>query len=529
MSLISEVAKKWLRDIKFFSQIVIRRPLYRYQLEPACAIVDSVIFKRGLEFAVLFPRQAGKNETQSHVEAYLMNMFQRVPGAQIVKAQPTFKPQAINAMMRLERALDNDWNKGQWVRKEDEWTKKAGYIYQLGQAAMTFFSAEPSAQAVGASATLMLEGDEAQDILESEWGRKFEPMMASTNATMVLWGTAWTSKTLLAKTVKRLRALELADGIRRVFVVTPERVAEENPDYGKFVARQVAKHGRNHPLVRTQYFNEEIDADGGMFPVARRALMHGTHPRQAQPSPGKLYVFTLDVAGEDEGATGDRVVADREALANPERDAIALTVVEVDPSTLHDPLIAAPSYKAVDRRLWIGVKHTMLYGQIVALARLWGARHVVVDATGVGAGLASFLDKALPGKVIPFIFNSATKSQLGWQFLAIVETGRWQDWAVPDSPLPAGEGPGVRAISDPDSLTFWHELAFVQYEAGLHQTLRWGTPPNTRDPATGELVHDDTVVSAALSAVLDELDWSLAMPMAIIPGRDPLEDIDRGR
>ena len=38
-------------------------------------------------------------------------------------------------------------------------------------------------------------------------------------------------------------------------------------------------------------------------------------------------------------------------------------------------------------------------GEIRALAELWKAAYLVVDATGVGAGLASFLDKALPEKV----------------------------------------------------------------------------------------------------------------------------------
>jgi len=510
------LAKTFLSDIRPFSGLVIRRSLYRYQAEVANAILRSVIFRQGREFAVMFPRQSGKNETQGQVEAYLLNMFFRIPGAQIVKAQPTFHPQAINAMMRLERALNNWVNVGHWRKRE-------GYIFQLGQALMTFFSAEPQASAVGASATLMLEGDEAQDIQESEWGRKFEPMMASTNATMVLWGTAWTSKTLLAKAIKRLRADEAHDAVQRVYIVTPDQVAAENPAYGDFVARQVAKYGRNHPLVRTQYYNEEIDSEGGMFPPARRALMTGHHPRQAQPSPGKTYALLIDVAGEDEGATGDKLSLSKLAdLEHPERDAIALTIVEVDTASVGDPLIAAPSYRAVDRRRWIGVKHTTLYSTLVRLATDWRARFVVVDATGVGAGLTSFLDKALPGRVLPFVFNSATKSQLGWQFLAIVETGRWRDWAVPE-PV---EGRG----GDEDSAIFWRELEFVQYEAGLHQVLRWGTPANTRDPATGELMHDDTVISAALSAVLDEQDWALtaAIPTAIIKGRDPLKEIDRG-
>lgn len=511
---IKTAALEYLRDIRLFSKLVVRRELHRYQLEVARAIVDSVIFRRGLEFAVMFPRQSGKNETQAQVEAYLLNVFRRVNGAQIVKASPTQKPQSFNALTRLESALDNDWSKGQWGRVQ-------GYIVQLGKAQVVFFSAEPQANVVGASATLLLECDEAQDVIEAEWEKKFVPMAASTNATTVYWGTAWTSRTLLARTLKQLQALEAQDGVKRVFIVTPAQVEIENPAYGEHVRKQVAKKGRNHPLIRTQYFNETIDADGGMFPPARRALMVGSHPRQAQPKAGAIYAFLLDVGGEDEGATGDRPLLD--TLTNTERDSTSLTIVEVDLSTLADEVINAPTYKAVERYLWIGVKHTMLYAVLRMHTLTWRPRYFVADATGVGAGLYSFLDKALPGIVIPFIFNGATKSKLGWDFLSIVETGRWKDWATPDVGAVPRDGPAP----DVEGQIFWKELQHVQYEAGHNQMLKWGVPDNTRDPDTGELIHDDTVLSAALSAVLDEQEWAIGLPSTIIQAKDPLQGQDR--
>ena len=39
-----------------------------------------------------------------------------------------------------------------------------------------------------------------------------------------------------------------------------------------------------------------------------------------------------------------------------------------------------------------------------------------MDATGVGAGLAAFLDKSFPGRVIPFIFTAASKKPVGLGF-----------------------------------------------------------------------------------------------------------------
>jgi hypothetical protein len=359
---------------------------------------------------------------------------------------------------------------------------------------------------------VLLECDEAQDVLEAEWQKKFVPMAASTNATVVYWGTAWTSQTLLAKAIRHLRQLEQADGVQRVFVVSPEQVAADNPAYGEFVARQVARLGRTNPLVRTQFFNEEIDAEGGMFPPARRALMQGTHGPRSAPEPGRVYALLLDVAGEDEGATGEL-----SALANPGRDSTVLTVVEVDLATLQDPILAAPTYRCVFRQSWRGARHAALYGQLRALAEHWQARYLVVDATGVGAGLASFLANALGDRVIPFEFNGPTKSTLGWDFLAVCDTGRYQDYAA---------RPG-----DAEAATFWQQLEACQYAVapGPAHALRWGVPDGARDPATSELIHDDAVLSAALCAALDAQPWSVTTgPGQILRARDPLEEMSQG-
>ena len=51
--LFTRYAHAALADIRAFSHLALRRPLYGYQLAPARAIVDSVVHKRGLEFAVL--------------------------------------------------------------------------------------------------------------------------------------------------------------------------------------------------------------------------------------------------------------------------------------------------------------------------------------------------------------------------------------------------------------------------------------------------------------------------------------------
>jgi hypothetical protein len=504
----SEALKALLRDPVLFARHASGLQLREYQREAARAIVDSVVHRRGLTFVVIMSRQAGKNELQAQLEAYLLTRFMQT-NAEIVKASPTFKPQTENAMRRLERVLQAN------VIARRFWKRDAGYVYRVGCARIYFFSAYKEANVVGATASTLLECDEAQDVLPAKWDKDFAPMAASTNATTVFWGTIWTSRTLLARELRAAKAAEAKDGLRRVFMFDANAVGKEVPAYARYVEAQVAKLGRTHPLIKTQYFLEEIDGEGGMFPPARRSLMQGSQPQQNVASSGKIYAMLVDVAGEDEEA-GSLALATAQAELRerePRKDSTAATIVEVDLATLTDEILRAPTYKVMQRRLWTGTKHSTLYGQLKALAEAWGVKYLVADATGVGAGLASFLDKALPGKVLPYVFSSKSKSDLGYSFLAVIDSGRFHDYADDDD---------LRAQLN-------RELDACEYEIvdGPGKLMRWGVSPSARDPETGELMHDDLLLSAALCAVLDQQPWSLPGGF-VVQAADVLGDIDKG-
>jgi hypothetical protein len=250
--------------------------LRKYQQRVAEAIIRSVDEGKGLSFVVMFPRQSGKNELQAQIETYLLVKYSETD-SEIVKVSPTWKPQSLNAMRRLERVLSRN------VLAREMWVKESGYIYKLNRARIFFLSGSPETNIVGATASTLLEVDEAQDVLPAKFDKDIGPMAASTNATRVFWGTAWTSRTLLGRELRAAREAQQRDGVMRVFVMTAEDVAAEVPEYGPFVAEQVARLGRSHTLVRTQYFSEEIDAEGGMFPEARLALMQGEHNARLLP------------------------------------------------------------------------------------------------------------------------------------------------------------------------------------------------------------------------------------------------------
>jgi hypothetical protein len=178
----------WMRealaDIEAFSSTVLEMPLRPYQAEVARAVLAAIDAGRGDTLTVLMPRQSGKNQLSAHLEAYLLTRRER-RGGSMVKCAPTYRPQVLVSIDRLLRALDNRLTHGQAHRRD-------GHVVELGKARIAFYSAEPGANVVGATASLLLECDEAQDVHPDKWEKDFRPMGATANATSVLYGTPWT-------------------------------------------------------------------------------------------------------------------------------------------------------------------------------------------------------------------------------------------------------------------------------------------------------------------------------------------------
>ena len=154
-----------------------------------------------------------------------------------------------------------------------------------------------------------------------------------------------------------------------------------------------------------------------------------------------------------------------------------------------------------------------MYHQILALARLWRATWIIVDATGVGAGLGSFLVQALGERVTPLVFTPKVKSDLGWGFVGICETGRYQDYADDQQP---------------DTRQFWYEVEACQYEVreGPGQALKWGVWEATGYDGLVATGHDDLLIAASMTATIDQLEWTATGPSATVEHTDEIEEID---
>ena len=94
--------------------------------------------------------------------------------------------------------------------------------------------------------------------------------------------------------------------------------------------------------------------------------------------------------------------------------------------------------------------------------------------------------------------------------MAIVETGRYKDYADDQKA---------------DTRQFWYEVEACQFESPHAGLLKWGVwePPSY----DGQIAkgHDDLLVSAAMTAILDQQQTGPA-ESHLIPALDPLRRYD---
>ena len=480
-----------LLSLRLFSRTVIQLPLRDYQVGPADAVIQSVLMNEGLEFLWVFPRQSGKDEAVAQMLAFLLMLFHRTE-AQIIHTYPTATQISVG-VSRLENRMSNLWMAGSW------WSKSKPTRRGLGVAQCGFFSGHPLAKAEGATANVLLIVNEVQDHNEPTVERRFTPMRSSTNATALYVGTVRTTDDYLWRTKLRLEKLQKKDGQQRVFIVSPAAVGAENEHYAAFVDSQVLQRGRQHPIIRTEYFNEPVDVAAGLFPRRRRVLMQGGHLRLDGPQPNEIYIGLVDVGGQDEAATS--AFAD---LVNPGRDYTTLTICRVVTGASD----IGPVYEVVDVWADQGTRHFQampgrpsLFDQLVARLKHWGVVAVVSDFTGVGQGITDALIDALTLPVFGFDFSKAYgKSRLGNDFLSIVETGRFRYFA------------GSMEEELGDFWWFFTQVEHCGYELAegvpIERGLRWEVKSSAKVvTSTGESIsiHDDRLLSAALIAEVDRL------------------------
>lgn len=477
--------------VQFAEHVIGGRIMRDYQAEIMGAVMDNVWQGYGDTISFMMARQMGKNELVARLQAYLLTMFHRSGGA-MVHGAPTFTPQALNAKARLEDCLKKVWTP---VGSHGE----GAHDLVCGRARVQFVSAERHANRVGLSAHIALFADEFQDWEPGVFEKDFAPMRSTTNATACVWGTAWqVDDPLNAQKSKNLE-LEQRDGRKRHFEYDWQVLAAQDGYYRAFVEGEIARLGIDHPVIRTQYRLLPLGAGARLLSAAQLAQLQGEHPVESQPAAASaLYVAGLDLAGEEEGA----IPAGTEALVNTDarqkRDSVVLTIGKVKRREIVQGVSEADC-EIVARYEWIGVKHPALYRQILdLLQRVWSVTRVCVDATGVGAGVASFLAEALGALTVePCVFDSALHlhTELAFNFLAMVNSGRLREPQTEDGRRTTDElGFSSSVIRQPSSV---FQSALWQYEHA-RSDVRPGERMRIYVPESEG--HDDILISTLLCA-----------------------------
>jgi hypothetical protein len=456
-------------SIAEFARSILNKPLYPYQLEIAEAILASIFGGQGRLFTVMLARQSGKNQLSAVLEAYLLTFM---PGGTIVKAAPTFDPQITHSRLRLLSMLDNS------LTSQRIWQSRGRIIGLAPQASavakrnqvgprVMFFSAAPESNIVGATADLLLEIDEAQDVAGEKFDRDLRPMAATTCATTILYGTAWSDRTLLAQ--QRAVNLERAQstGERQHFEYDWQVLAALNPAYRRYVEQEITRLGSDHPAIQTQYFLRPLSGAGYFLNTLQHQLLQGTHLWEDAPGSDACYIAAMDVAGEERPTSADLTVR------RTQRDSSVITIGRVSYNSFDLPVI-----EVVHHVCWTGMPYLEQYAATVNLVERWGVRTFVIDATGLGAPLASLLRERLGAHCVrPFLFTRPSKSQLAYQLVALINSGRLKLYTPTAVPVAIFE-------------QLWQQLRLARCRIPAPDTLDIYV-----DPADG---HDDFLISLAL-------------------------------
>ncbi|GKU79302.1 terminase [Paenibacillus sp. L3-i20] len=467
---------------------------YDYQLEVADAIIYSALQGLGWFIVVMISRQAGKNEISAFVQHYLL-LYGWYHGERIsgVKFAPVHKPQVQASMDRLEGAdaPDAGGMAGSILTKRT-FTKSDGYKYHIGKPRdsnkWAFLSINPTANVASQTAFTLLEGDEAQDIDEAKWNRDAQPMGSFNNATTVLYGVAWTKGSFIYQGMQQAYDMEarlepkLGYRPKLVFKIDADRViAAGNANYKEFYENLVARLGENHIAVQTQYRLTFVDTIGKYFSDEEIARIFASlYETRQGPKPGSSYIFSIDVAGQEEQPTE---LADEVEAGNHKRDATILTIGELFPDGV---VVPVAWYQ------WVGKGHTQQRLQIKTILKHWNCTGGSGDATGLGEALIYWLIEQMPEMEIEaYKFKAAgdeNKSKLGYLAYSYVKGGLFR---MPRRPA---DNPQQADLYDEAR---W-QLENLVRVAKKEQKINFHVPHTAKPRREGHVPHDDVAIGLFL-------------------------------
>jgi Terminase RNaseH-like domain len=264
-----------------FMKALVGHDLHPYQKPLARRIIESVIINDGEEITALAARQSGKSETIANTVVTLMVLLPRLAKmypellgkfkdgiwvgmfAPVEGQVETLFGRAVNRLTS-ERALEilND------TEIDDSVGKVAGVTRQIklknSGSTLTMMTANPRAKIESKSFHLIVidECQEADDFVVS---KSISPMLAYYSGTMVKTGTPTTRKNNFYKSIQLNKRRQTGRSSRQNHFEWDWRdVAKVQPNYGKFIKREVLRIGEDSDEFQMSYSCKWL-LDRGMF------------------------------------------------------------------------------------------------------------------------------------------------------------------------------------------------------------------------------------------------------------------------
>jgi hypothetical protein len=264
-----------------FMVVLVGHDLHHYQKPLARRIIESVIIGDGEEVTALAARQSGKSETIANTVSTLMLLMPRLAkiypdllgkfkdGIWVGLFAPT-ESQAETLFSRTVTRLSSERAMEILSDPEiDDVAAKAGGVTKMirlkkSGSTLTMMTANPRAKIESKSFHLVVidECQEADDFIVT---KSISPMMAYYAGTMVKTGTPTTHKNNFYKSIQLNRRRQTGKSSRQNHFQWDYRdVAKINPDYNKFIKKEIIRIGEESDEFQMSY-NCKWLLERGMF------------------------------------------------------------------------------------------------------------------------------------------------------------------------------------------------------------------------------------------------------------------------
>lgn len=391
--------------------------MHPYQEEFGRRFIESVVSNDGADLSMLISRQAGKTEVVANTVAALMILLPILAGlpqfsrilAKFVRGVMigTFAPvgdQAATLFDRIKERMTCDRSKIFLADPEidDEVETKAN-AFQLkrSRSLVRVQTAHPKAQIESKTYHIIII-DEAQKVDEKVMTKSISPMGAKTNATKVMLGTPDYVKGVFYKQIKINQRQELQRGANKNhFQFNWKTVAKYNPDYAKYVKKEIQTKGADSDEFRMAYLVEWI-LERGMF-ITSSALDALGDPKMRRT---KAWRYPC-IVGIDPARKIDSTV---------------VTVVSVDWD--HPNENGLYHHLVLDWLDMAGEKWEEQYYLIAEFLKGYNVLAVGIDEGGMGDMFADRMRHILPREIQVNPISSSPQAQSKrWKYLTTLMTG----------------------------------------------------------------------------------------------------------